>query len=100
MVTAWTTWSKELHNKRVLCFLDNMAALDILISGWSKSLDLNWMAGQSWLEVAKCHAAVTWQWVPSKLNPVDGLSRDDTTEWKPYARRALKWPKVPPYWSL
>ena len=52
IVAAWNTWAEELRGARVLCLIDNTAALSVTVSGWSRHEDLNRMAGQCWLCVA------------------------------------------------
>ena len=89
-----TTWSSLLGGLRVAFFIDNKAALDIVLSGWSRHSDLNWVAGQCWLRIAAADCAEMWSWVPSKSNPADAPSRGALWLLGNARRRALKWPAV------
>eukprot|EP00959_Pyramimonas_sp_CCMP1952_P453132 9467741-Pyramimonas_sp.AAC.1 len=91
---AWNTWSKDFSGQRILCFIDNMSALNILVSGWSRRPDLNAIAGSCWLAVSRAHALVEFAYVPSAANPADCLSRGVLGRWAASRRRAIKWPKL------
>ena len=100
MLTAWETWGEALCHQRVVCFVDNTAALNILLKGWSPLIDLNWVAGRIWLRTAVTQASVVWQWVPSLSNPADAPSLGQVSVWSHCRRRALKWPSPPQQWGF
>lgn len=100
VVAAWNTWADELRGARVLCLIDNTAALNITVSGWSRHEDLNWMAGQCWLRIAASQCMVAWSWVPSRSNMADAPSRAGLSFSSRMLRRALRWPLPPVDWVI
>ena len=70
-----STFGNVISGKRGAIFVDNQSALNILIKGWSRKQDLNDMAADAWIEVARLGCHVEWLYVPSKLNPADAPSR-------------------------
>ena len=99
-LAAWRTWGRDLEGTRVLCFVDNTVALDVIVSGSSKRDDLNWISGQCWLAAARARCVVAWSWVASKNNPADAPSRADLQLLRGVRRRALVWPAPPEDWRL
>ncbi|CAK0791766.1 unnamed protein product, partial [Prorocentrum cordatum] len=75
LVAALNTWKAQLAVKRILVFIDNTAAKDVMLSGWSRQPDFNAIAGAAWLSVAQAQASIECRWVPSASNPADCLSR-------------------------
>ena len=100
VLAAWETWAADLAGLRVSCFIDNTSALDIVLSGWSKHEDLNWVAGKCWLSIASARSTVAWSWVASKKNPADAPSRGALTGLGEAQRRALRWPRPPSKWIV
>ena len=100
VLAAWETWSSQLAGSRVAFFIDNKPALDIVLSGWSRHADLNWVAGQCWLRIAAAECTVMWSWVPSKSNPADAPSRGDLRLLYGARRSALRWPPLVDDWAV
>ena len=65
-VATWRTWV-PLGATKVLCYIDNQAAMSILLSGWSKHPDLNFMVGVCWLCVASTSAMLSAGMSSSRL---------------------------------
>ena len=74
---ALATFGSWFAHSRVVAFVDNSAALSMVVRGWSKADDANEVAGECWHDIAACGADVHFEWVPSKLNLADGPSRGD-----------------------
>ena len=76
------TYAKELRGKEVILLIDNQSVCAILTKGISKSRDIQILA-TSWHLLAKeigCHVWI--EWVPSKSNPADILSREGVSGFK------------------
>ena len=67
--------AKRLANRRALFFLDNTSALHSFVKGRAGPPALD--RSIAFTNFVACHAAVTtwWEFVPSKLNWADGISR-------------------------
>ncbi|CAE8593271.1 unnamed protein product, partial [Polarella glacialis] len=65
-----------LRGRDVVWFIDNTAALSILIKGASSLHDLNSIATVMHLLMAKVGCRIWFEWIDSDSNPSDGLSRD------------------------
>ena len=66
---------RALHNRDVLYFIDNEAAASSWVRGTSTQEDVHDIALSAalWFHQAGCR--VWYEWVDSKSNPPDGLSR-------------------------
>ena len=64
-----------LAGKRVVVFIDNTAALNTTIKGWSRRQDANAFVHQVWLVSARAGIDAQWEYVPSKLNIAGSPSR-------------------------
>ena len=58
---AVRTWMSNLRFLRVLVYVDNQAAVDGLISGWSKHEDVNNIIRSCWLEIAAASSTVEFR---------------------------------------
>ncbi len=83
-----------MRNSRVVAFVDNQAALNMAIRGWSPCDDANDALRELWLQLAWLGIEVHWAYVPSKLNLADGPSRAeyDTMEAMALRRVDAVWP--------
>ena len=77
---AVRTFVDELRSRRVVAFIDNTCALNMVIRGASRKDDDNGILHHLWLELAMLGVHAEWQYVPSKLNVADGPSRECFTE--------------------
>ena len=64
-----------LQGLDVIVYVDNQAAVYALIKGTSGSQDLNHLAAFVHAKCAQLHCRLWIEWVPSKCNCSDGLSR-------------------------
>ena len=69
-----------LRGRDVVWFIDNEAAAATLIRGSAKVEDADGIAQVAHLLYAALHARVWFEWVDSKSNPSDGLSRDGLSD--------------------
>ena len=77
---AVRTFANELRGKRIVAFIDNTCALNMVIRGASRKDDANGILHHLWLELAMLGVHAEWQYVPSKLNIADGPSRECFTD--------------------
>ena len=77
---AVRTFANELRGKRIVAFIDNTCALNMVIRGASRKDDANGILHHLWLELAMLGVHAEWQYVPSKLNVADGPSRECFTD--------------------
>ena len=64
----------------VIWFIDNQAAMNILIKGSSSQADLADIAAAAHLTLAKLGCRVFFEWIESSANPSDGLSREGLSD--------------------
>ena len=69
------SFADEIREGRVVCCIDNKAALGMLIKGWSRRWDTNELTAKCWSLVAALGADVHWTYVRSRANLADGPSR-------------------------
>ena len=72
---ALCTFGLWLAGQRVIAFVDNTAALGMLVRGWSRASDANEISGECWHEIAALSLDLLFVWVPCELNLADGPSR-------------------------
>ena len=73
-------YGERVRGRRILHFIDNNAARDALIKGYTRETAAAALVGEFWLEEAK-NASLSWFCrVPSASNPSDGPSRGDFAE--------------------
>jgi len=72
---AVSTFKELLEGKKVVFFIDNQAALNMLVKGYSRAIDANQMTFSILLNVAKLGIDAHWAYVKSKSNIADGPSR-------------------------
>ena len=72
---AMATWSKKLHQKQVIHFIDNSSAASTLVKGYSPTVDNSPLIGEYWLTAAKYAIEIYIERVESKSNVADGPSR-------------------------
>jgi hypothetical protein len=65
-----------LENLDAIWFIDNQGGEAGLISGYSSQEDSACMLGTVHIVLASLSCRVWWEYVPSEVNPSDGLSRD------------------------
>ena len=75
MLAAVYTFRELLAGTRVVVFIDNTAALNTAIKGWSRRQDANGVVHQLWLLLARAGIDAQWLYAPSKLNLADDPSR-------------------------
>ena len=80
VLMALESYGPVLSGCRVVCFVDNKAALGMLVKGWSRADDANAIAAQCWWTMAALGIEIFWEYVPSKLNLADGPSRSKVEE--------------------
>ena len=80
VLMALESYGPVLSGCRVVCFVDNKAALGMLVKGWSRADDANAIAAQCWWTMAALGIEIFWEYVPSKLNLADGPSRSKAEE--------------------
>ena len=61
-------------------YVDNEAAVSSLIRGTSRTCDVGHIAAASQLLFLQLQTRVWWEWVDTKSNPADGLSRAGTLD--------------------
>ncbi|CAE8598126.1 unnamed protein product, partial [Polarella glacialis] len=90
-----------LRGRDVVWFIDNTAALSILIKGASSLHDLNSIATVMHLLMAKVGCRIWFEWIDSDSNPSDGLSRDGLEDewtrsqgWDLGTALMPEWPKL------
>ena len=90
---VWT-FGEAMRDARVVVFVDNQAALNMAIRGWSPRDDANDALHEVWLRLAYRGIEVHWAYVPSKLNLADGPSRAEygTMEAMDLLRVDAVWP--------
>ena len=94
VLLALNAFSDIFENKRVVFYIDNMAALNMMVKGYSRQEDANAMVFTAWLRAAEARCTVRWLYVPSRLNIADGPSRDRLKEVEEIeaAEVEVKWP--------
>ena len=76
VVQGVVTFAAELRGNTTVWFVDNIASLMALIKRRSASVELDAMAGIVHHMLYGLHACVYFEWVQSKSNWADGVSRD------------------------
>ena len=74
-------WGSDMHVRRVVCFVDNVAVRGSLASGRSSQPDVNGIIGMAWQCAVKYRIAVFFVWVLPALNVADGPPRGDSVAW-------------------
>ena len=90
------TFKEEIRGKRIAVYIDNKAALDIVVKGSSKAADANEVVFTIWQTVAALGVDVQWMWVASKSNLADGPSRGWIKELEELSAVEVKalWPEA------
>ena len=90
------TYLPLLRGRRVAAFVDNQAALNMIIKGASPKEDANGMLFTIWQALARESVSTHWEYVPSKLNIADGPSRSQFAllDKLGATRVAAAWPAV------
>ena len=70
------TYGEHLRGEDVIFFIDNQSVCCALVKGCSKSWDIQIFATAWQLMVLRLGCRVWIEWVPSKSNPADILSRE------------------------
>lgn len=68
------------RNRRGIWFIDNTAALMSLIRGRSDSADLEHMSRMIHVALYALNCWIFWEWIPSKSNWADAISRLGATD--------------------
>lgn len=79
-VLARSHWRNELRGQRLVHFIDNDAARDSLIKGYSPVIESGRLVGASWLLDAEFQVYSWFARVPSEANISDGPSRGEFKE--------------------
>ena len=74
------TFQTQLHNTDLMFFIDNQSVCAALTKGSSHSRDIQHLATGFHAFCAKIGCRVWIEWVPSKSNPADALSRAHESE--------------------
>ncbi len=83
LLMVWDTLASEassVRGKQGLFFIDNQAALMSLVNGRSNSEDLDRMAHMIRGLMFELRIAVYFEWIESKANWSDGVSRDGSRD--------------------
>jgi hypothetical protein len=80
VASAISTFGDWIRGQRVVAFIDNQAALNMIIKGWSRAEDANVHIDYIWNQVATLDACIHWSYVRSKSNIADGPSRRKLNE--------------------
>ena len=94
VLAAIEQFSASARGSRVLFFLDNTAALGILLRGSSPQSDLNALAEAILARCLELHLTPFWRWAPSALNMADPPSRGRAP---PFGRRVpclVRWDHI------
>ena len=90
-----------LQGRDILWFVDNEAAASSLIRGSSRQVDVAGIVQCTHLLLAKAGSRCWFEWIDSKSNPSDGLSRDGISDtWTSTQGWELKEVKVPRWCTL
>ena len=73
------TFAEAFLDRDVIFFIDNQAVCAALCKGASRSDDIQAFTTAFHTMVAKLHARIWFEWVPSQANPADGLSRQGSS---------------------
>ena len=94
---ALATFEDLLVDRHLLAFVDNQAALNMLIKGSSPCEDASLILYDVWLRLAVAGVATHFEYVESKKNLADAPSRGDTTTITAMGSRACdpRWPGWP-----
>ena len=90
-VAALKKWGKFLSGRRVVFFVDNLAARGSLATGRSSQRDVNGIIGLAWKLSIKYHMSLFFTWVPSALTISDGPSRGVALKGMPQVRLDIRW---------
>ena len=74
------TFRKVLEGKDLIMYIDNQSVCGALIKGSSRSRDIQQLTSGFHAMCAKIRVRIWVEWVPSKSNPADILSRDHRSE--------------------
>jgi hypothetical protein len=78
ILVALKYWKKELHTALLTIWTDSAPCLFALIKGFSKSAPLRVLVGYISQRIQNYDTLATLRYVPSRLNPTDGATREDT----------------------
>ena len=97
MWVALATFEDMLMDRHLLAFVDNQAALNMLIKGSSPCEDANLILYDVWLRFAVAGVATHFEYVESKKNLADAPIRGDTATVTAMGSRACdpRWPGWP-----
>ena len=79
-LVARRVWRSRLENRRVLCFVDNNAARDALLKGYTTDVVASDLISEFWLAESRLGCASWFCRVASAANIADGPSRGDHSE--------------------
>ena len=81
-IAALETSPEIFANSESLWFVDNEGAVSSLIRGAAKVEDIDLVAALTTVQAASLKSQIWYEWIDSKSNPADGLSRDGVEdEW-------------------
>ena len=72
---------EQARGRRIIFFIDNVAACHVLAKGGCSEPDVQYLVTALHIHAAKMHCVIWFEWVPSKANASDGLSRLIHCKW-------------------
>ena len=75
-------------------FINNSGAQQAMVAGYSKNGDSAAIAAVQHLLAASLQCRIFYEWVDSKANVIDALSRDANGAWKGWDVEGVKFPSL------
>ena len=91
------TFSSDVEGRDVILFIDNQSVCCALTKGSSRSRDIQTLTTAWHAMCMTLHCRVWIEWVPTKCNPADDLSRLGTAYFE--RNRDSIWPLILPDWA-
>ena len=96
------TFPSHFRGRKVVWWVDNVAALMSLVRGRSDSLELDFMSQLVHFLLYALHCHIYWEWIPSASNWADGISRDGLSDpwWRKHGFRVHISTVFVPLWTF
>ena len=96
------TFPSHFRGRKVVWWVDNVAALMSLVRGRSDSLELDFMSQLVHFLLYALHCHIYWEWIPSASNWADGISRDGLSDpwWRKHGFRVHSSTVFVPLWTF